>query len=439
MTFATVWKRLWEALLGRATSQPAAVSRGVSGDANEAAAYGVQVTSATPAAGASYWKAVRVRHLAPHENNGRQNLYVNINDEAGARIYGAQARIGWSGGFQVVTVDKPTSEPGTNLPMWPGQVCDVIALGVPGLELASDKVTGLHTDHPDEATGNTRFHHSFEVTFQRVTAAVPMPVNASGVQGRVTNGAGRSIVLQREGATVATTVLAADGSFSFSALAAGVYRLSVAGTAVTSADIVLDGQNSVTVNLAVPETPAPAPANVSVVQGRVTNGAGRSIVLLCEGATVATTALAADDSFAFRALAAGLYQVSVAGTAVTSAEILLDGQNSVTVNLAVPEMPAPAEKPLPHYVLLAPVNTPAGRVNWQLAVAYVQTFGLTVGFDKAQARQAARVTLIGSGAEAIPAAVAQELEAAGCQVARIDGDSYAIEAELARRIAAGQA
>lgn len=355
MTFATVWKRLWEALLGRATSQPAAVSRGVSGDANEAAAYGVQVTSATPAAGASYWKAVRVRHLAPQENNGRQNLYVNINDEAGARIYGAQARIGWSGGFQVVTVDKPTSEPGTNLPMWPGQVCDVIALGVPGLELASDKVTGLHTDHPDEATGNTRFHHSFEVIFQRATAAVPMPVNASGVQGRVTNGAGRSIVLQREGATVATTVLAADGSFSFSALAAGVYRL------------------------------------------------------------------------------------SVAGTAVTSAEILLDGQNSVTVNLAVPETPAPAEKPLSHYVLLAPVNTPAGRVNWQLAIAYVQTFGLTVGFDKAQARQAVRVTLIGSDAEAVPAAVAQELEAAGCQVARIDGDSYAIEAELARRIAAGQA
>ena len=436
MTLAIFWKRLWDWLLGRTTSQATAVSRSISSDANEAAAYGVQVTAATPAAGASYWTAVRVRHLSPQENNGRQNLYVNINDETGARIYGAQARIGWSGGFQVVTVDKPTSEPGTNLPMWPGQVCDVVALGVPGQELASDRVIGLHTDHPDEAAGNTRFHHSFEVTFQRATAAAPAPVNASIVQGRVTNGAGRSLVLQRAGATVATTIVAADGSFAFNALAAGVYRLSVTGE-VTSADIVLDGQNSVTVNLTVPETPAPA--NASEVQGRVTNGAGRAIVLLCEGATVATTTPAVDGSFAFKALAAGLYQVSVAGTEVTSAEILLDGQNSVTVNLTVPETPAPAEKLLPHYVLLAPANTPAGRVNWQLAVIYVQAFGLTVGFDKAQARQAARVTLIGSGAEAVSAAVAQELTAAGCQVERISGDSYAIEAELARRIAAGQA
>lgn len=351
MSLAMLWQRFWNWLCGWPAANVTAVTRGVANDANEAAAYGVQVTPAAPAAGASYWKIVRVRHLAPQENGGRQNLYVNINDEAGARVYGAQARIGWASGSQVVTVDKPTNEPGTNLPMWPGQVCDVIALGVPGLELVSDRATGLHTDHPDEGTGNTRFHHSFEVTFQRAAAA-PAPVTASVIEGHVTNAAGRTIALLRDGATVATAPLAADGAYAFSALAAGTYRLAVSGTDVTSADIAVDGQNRVTMNLAVPVTPGPG------------------------------------------------------------------------------------EKPLAHYVLLAPANTPAGRVNWQLAVAYVQACGLTVGFDATQARQAKRVTLIG-GDGAVPEAVAHELAAAGCQVVRVSGDSDAIEAELARRIATG--
>ena len=51
--------------------------------------------------------------------------------DGAARVNGARLRVTWDGGEQIVTVDKPANEPGTNFPMWKWQVCAAEALGLP--------------------------------------------------------------------------------------------------------------------------------------------------------------------------------------------------------------------------------------------------------------------------------------------------------------------
>jgi hypothetical protein len=144
-----------------------------SGDpVNDATAYGVRVVPAGVPDGAPYWRTVRVHHLTPDENQGRQHIFLDALDEAGARIFGAQASVTWPGGQQTITVEKPVGEPGANFPLWKWQVAAVEMLGLP-----SDRVENLHTGHPDEPPGlsNTLFHHSFEVVYQQAVAGVVAP------------------------------------------------------------------------------------------------------------------------------------------------------------------------------------------------------------------------------------------------------------------------
>jgi hypothetical protein len=145
-----------------------------SGDpVNGAVAYGVRVVPADVPDGAPYWRTVRVHHLTPDENQGRQHIFLDALDEAGARNFGAQASVTWPGGQATITVEKPVGEPGANFPLWKWQVAAVEMLGLP-----SDRVENLHTGHPDEppGLGNTLFHHSFEVVYQQAVAgAVPLP------------------------------------------------------------------------------------------------------------------------------------------------------------------------------------------------------------------------------------------------------------------------
>ncbi|HSN76703.1 MAG TPA: hypothetical protein VL334_16650 [Anaerolineae bacterium] len=139
---------------------------------NDAEAYGVVVVPADAPEGATYWRAIRVHHLTPNENQGRQHIFLDALDEAGNRSFGAQARVTWPGGEQTLTVDKALGEPGTNFPMWKWQICAVEMLGLP-----SDRVENLHTGHPDEPPGlnNTLFHHSFEVVYQRAVKGATEP------------------------------------------------------------------------------------------------------------------------------------------------------------------------------------------------------------------------------------------------------------------------
>ena len=146
---------------------------------NDAEAYGVRVEPVKVAPDQWYWRVVKVHHLAPEENGGNHHIYLDVLDPAlpdatnalGGRVSGARLKVTWEGGESIVKVDKPLNEPGANYPVWKSQDCAVGALGLEGHELPSDRVTGLHTRHADEASGNTWGHHSFSVIFVRTQAA----------------------------------------------------------------------------------------------------------------------------------------------------------------------------------------------------------------------------------------------------------------------------
>jgi len=424
------------ALFGRA-ARPypgLSASRGLDAPVNDAAAYGVSIEEAKPTSGQLYWKVQRVHHLTADENNFRQHIFVDMQDEAGNRLQGGAVRVSWPGGDQIVALDKPPGEPAGNFPMWKYQVCEVTAIGIPGETLVSDKVTGLHTGHKDEGPGNRLFHHSFALVFQRTVAGAAAPARESVISGRVSNGAGRTVLLLQEGASVAQTVVAADESYSLTALAAGTYQVAVQGADVRSDPVTVDGRGAATVNLTLPA----APKEESMVSGRVLRGAGKTIELYASGALVHWTLVAADEAYQFTGLPAGLYRVGIAGKDVVSEDFHLDGVNARQQDLEIPESAGPASKPLTRYVLFAPLNTVQGQIDWLLAAPYLQAFGLTAGANLDHAKLAAQVTMIGGGPDAPGAAVEQALAAAGCRVERIAGDANAVATELAQRIEAGQ-
>ncbi len=94
---------------------------------------------------------------------------------------------------------------------------------------------------------------------------------------------------------------------------------------------------------------------------------------------------------------------------------------------------------LAHYVLLGPlagapgtIGGPAPDEGTRLILAMVldglRRSGATAGFCLAEARMAARVTIIG---DQVPAAAEALLRQAGCQVARFSGEDQALAQALA--------
>ncbi|NOZ72001.1 MAG: hypothetical protein GXP38_08810, partial [Chloroflexi bacterium] len=217
---------------------------------NDATTYGVRVVAAEVAHGATYWKAVRVHHLTPEENQGRHHIFVDAIDEEGNRLFGVKALISWDGGSETLVIDKPISEPGANLPMWKWQVCAVEMLDMP-----SERVENLRTDHPDEAAGNTMFHHSFEIVFQRVLAAGPAEARDGSLGGRVPNGAGHTIALFLAGEQVATTVVSEEETYRFEHLLAGEYVCRDLDDGREAGPVTVDGKHESMMDFGEPPAP----------------------------------------------------------------------------------------------------------------------------------------------------------------------------------------
>jgi len=221
---------------------------------NDALGYGVNIEPVAPeslTAGQSYWQAIRVHHLTPEENQGKHHIFLDMLDQNGMRKFNAQARVTWPPDEEeVITVDKPVSEPGANFPMWKWQVCAIEGLGLP-----SDRVVNLHTNHPDEGRGNTRFRHSFLVVFQE-TLVEAEAVPSGEIKGRVINGAGRQLVLSRDGQELGRLIVADDEGFRFSDLPAGTYLLAVADTGIQESVTLAPGA-AITLTLTIPVSQEP--------------------------------------------------------------------------------------------------------------------------------------------------------------------------------------
>ena len=50
------------------------------------AAYAVRLQPAQVTPGAPYWRLIGIHHLTPDENRARHSVYVDVVDEAGARL-----------------------------------------------------------------------------------------------------------------------------------------------------------------------------------------------------------------------------------------------------------------------------------------------------------------------------------------------------------------
>jgi hypothetical protein len=395
---------------------------------NDALGYGVNIVPATVSPGGWYWQAVRVHHLTPEENGGNHHIYLDVLDPSGPtgqRVFGAQVKVAWDDSEQVVTIDKPLNEPGGNFPMWKWQVCAVQALGLPDEQLPSDRVTGLQSGHPDEAPGNTLFHHSFSVTFLKVRAA-DVVYHDSVIYGAIRGAAGRIAALLCGTEAAARQPIGSDCSFRFADLAAGEYVVAVEGTSLRSALTGVDGRSQARLDLELVLTE-------SAITGRVRNGAGRTLRLLRDGAEAATTVVGSDETYCFGGLGAGVYRVAVADTQALSEALTLDGTNTATADLVAPA----AGKVLAHYVLFGPAGHPTTKANLLLAQDYLLAFGPTFGFSPREAAGAGMVTIVG-GAEAISAEVEAGLAAAAAAVQRIAGAPAEIAAALADRVASGR-
>jgi hypothetical protein len=147
--------------------------------ANLAAAYGVTIQPAPETAAA--WRATSVRRLSGSENQGKHNVFVKVLQPNGDRDRNPALRIGWTWDGKrpgelapPALLDKPDKgELGHgNVPINKGQV---LSVWIQGTGLASDRVSGMRTNFPDEAPGNTWGHYSYEVIFQRSEGVVVVP------------------------------------------------------------------------------------------------------------------------------------------------------------------------------------------------------------------------------------------------------------------------
>lgn len=138
---------------------------------NQAVDYGVSVVKAS--AGPA-WRCIGIFKLAPEQNRGRHNVFIDVLDEQGNRD--RQPLVNWTwymdAPMQTVRLDKPDNEPAADIPV---EKSYTVTLRVNGGGLASDSVGGIHTRHRDEGEGNTYGHHSFYIVFQRQGSGIITP------------------------------------------------------------------------------------------------------------------------------------------------------------------------------------------------------------------------------------------------------------------------
>jgi hypothetical protein len=115
-----------------------------------------------------YWRIIGIHHLTGAENMGNHHIYCDVLDEEGKRIDRARLVLRQADADpSFATVDKPVHEAGTNFPLWKADKANVTVIWPEDNPLPSEQAVDLSTGHPDEEVGNTLFHHSFYVVFQR--------------------------------------------------------------------------------------------------------------------------------------------------------------------------------------------------------------------------------------------------------------------------------
>lgn len=134
---------------------------------NQATNYGIWIVKLNRAL---VYQCIGVYHLKPEENRGRHHIFIDVLDEEGRRYKEASILWRWVGSaWHTLRLTKPDNEPAADIPLSKGMV---VTLQVNGL---SDTASGFTSSWPDEGPGNTLYHHSFYVVFQRRRSGVVVP------------------------------------------------------------------------------------------------------------------------------------------------------------------------------------------------------------------------------------------------------------------------
>ena len=131
---------------------------------------------AQPNSAGYVWRALLTKHLEPQENGGDHHIYHDVFREDGRELRGSTGvRVAWTWNGRRAdepappsSLEKPKPEHMANIPVNKGQI---VSAWVDGFGYPSDVVMNLHTDHPDEGNGNSRYHHSFFIVWQLVNVA----------------------------------------------------------------------------------------------------------------------------------------------------------------------------------------------------------------------------------------------------------------------------
>jgi hypothetical protein len=290
---------------------------------------------------------------------------------------------------------------------WPSDVADELAtVNVPGRE--GDPVT-------------------YEVVFQLRPTDSPGTGRLSGV---ITNGAALGLTLwQGDGAGQPgqrswAAVLPAAGSYSFTALPAGHFTLTLEGLGTIQEFDLADGANTA-FNYAVGGGPTTGTLEGTLHTDQGEPVTGRRVLVSRDGVAIAEVTTGLAGEFRFATLPAGTYQVTVDGAGVLAESVAVAAGQTTTLTLT---LPAPnSQKPLPAYTLFS--ASPQAKQLLGLTLPYLRANGLSAGTRLAEAMQASAVTIIG-GEDMISAADEQALRDAGSQVERLPGDPFALAEAL---------
>lgn len=136
-------------------------------------------------AAGEYFKLVVAHAMTGEENGGNHHVYVDVIESDGDIIQNPISLSVWwdwagrqpSEAHDRKLFDKPAPEPGTNIPLWPGQD---VSCWIAGSQTSSDMVRGLSswvgTTSPDGK--NRPGHYSYYLVFQASYPALPPVIDA---------------------------------------------------------------------------------------------------------------------------------------------------------------------------------------------------------------------------------------------------------------------
>ena len=124
--------------------------------------------------GESWWKLVKLHHLTCEENRGKHNLYSAFYYRDGSRVgQGWYNKVGWSKSTEIsgelpLEKDEIIGEDWIHgsLDLYWHDNAALEYLNLNGSIFKIQRISGVHTRHPDECPGNTLGHHSFVAVFE---------------------------------------------------------------------------------------------------------------------------------------------------------------------------------------------------------------------------------------------------------------------------------